>query len=61
MNKKHAATLLGTGIIFAVGMLAWPGASLAKEVDSSIARGGILYDKWYKEIGEKAPCSPRRP
>ena len=55
MKKKHAATLLGAGIIFAVGVLAWPGASLAKEVDSSIARGGILYDKWYKEIGEKAP------
>ena len=34
MNKKHAATLLGAGVIFAVGVLAWPGVSLAKEVGS---------------------------
>jgi len=55
MNKKFAASLLSAGAIFALGVLAWPAASLAEEVESSIARGGILYDKWYKEIGEKGP------
>ena len=51
MSKKYAASILGAGAIFALGVLAWPAASLAEEVESSIARGGILYDKWYKEIG----------
>ena len=55
MSKKRAATLFGAGLVFLVGVLAWPAASLADEIESSIARGGILYDKWYKEIGEKAP------
>ena len=55
MNKKFAASLLSAGAIFALGVLAWPATSLAEEVESSIARGGILYDKWYKEIGEKGP------
>jgi hypothetical protein len=55
MNRKRAATLLGAGVVFLVGVLAWPGATLAEEMESSIARGGLLYDKWYKEIGEKAP------
>ena len=55
MNKNRAASLLGAGVVFAVSVLAWPGATLAAEMESSMARGGILYDKWYKEIGEKAP------
>ena len=55
MNKKRAASLLGVGIVFVVGALAWPGASLANEVESSMMRGGLLYDKWYKVIGERAP------
>ena len=55
MNKKHAATLLGAGVIFAVGVLAWPGASLADEIESSIARGAKLYDKWYKVIDADVP------
>jgi mono/diheme cytochrome c family protein len=55
MNKKQAATLLGAGVVFAVSVLAWPTLSLAEEMESSIARGGLLYDKWYKTIGEKGP------
>ena len=42
MNKKRALSLLGAGIVFLAGLLAWPDASLAEEMESSIARGGIL-------------------
>jgi Cytochrome C oxidase, cbb3-type, subunit III len=55
MNKKRAASLLGAGVVFLVGLFAWPGATLAEEIESSMARGGLLYDKWYKVIGERAP------
>ena len=55
MNKKRAVSLLGAGIVFLAGLLAWPDASLAEEMESSIARGGLLYDKWYEVIGEMAP------
>ena len=55
MNNKRAASFLGAGIVFFVGLFAWPGVSLAEEIESSIMRGGLLYDKWYKVIGERAP------
>ena len=49
MNKKRAASLLGAGIVFLVGLFAWPTVSLAEEIESSIMRGGLLYDKWYSD------------
>jgi plastocyanin len=55
MNKKRAASLLGAGIVFLAGAFAWPGVGLAEEIESSIMRGGLLYDKWYTVIGERAP------
>ncbi len=55
MNKNPAAFLLGAGVAFLIGLFAWPGVSLAAEIESSVARGGLLYDKWYKVIGERAP------
>lgn len=30
-------------------------AAVAEEIQSSIARGGLLYDKWYKVIGVEKP------
>jgi thiosulfate dehydrogenase len=55
MNKKRATSLLGAGVVFLAGLLAWPGTVFAEEMESSLMRGGLLYDKWYKVIGEKAP------
>ena len=55
MNKKRAASLLAAGVVFLVGVLAWPGASLAEEIESSIARGAKLYDKWHKVIDADVP------
>jgi thiosulfate dehydrogenase len=49
----------GTGIAVAlgvvVGLIAAPLAVSGAEMESSIARGGLLYDKWYKVIGEDEP------
>lgn len=55
MKKKRAIALLGIAMFAASGMLAWSGTSLAGEDEASLMRGGLLYDKWYKVIGEKAP------
>lgn len=55
MNRKLAACLLGTGVVLVVGVLGWPQTAFADETASAVARGGLLYDKWYKVIGEKAP------
>jgi thiosulfate dehydrogenase len=55
MNKNRAVSLLGPGLVFLVGVLSAPAVALADASEWSIARGGLLYDKWYKVIGEKAP------
>ncbi|MFC1665310.1 c-type cytochrome [Pseudomonadota bacterium] len=39
-----------------VAMLAFPMSVSAEEIESSMARGGELYDKWYKVIDAKAPA-----
>jgi thiosulfate dehydrogenase len=44
-----AAALLASGWV-------WVPAAVADEIESSLARGGTLYDKWYKVIGTRAPA-----
>lgn len=39
-----------------IGSMLTAGAVNAAEIESSIARGGMLYDKWYKVIGVDAPA-----
>ena len=55
MNKNHAACLLGAGVVILAGLFASPDAIFAEEVESSLMRGGLLYDKWYTVLGERAP------
>ena len=55
MNKNRALSLASTAAFVLVGLFAWSGAVIAADMEYSIARGGLLYDKWYKVIGEKAP------
>ena len=52
-----SATVMAVGLALAglaVAALAAPPVAAA-EMESSYARGGKLYDKWYKVIGEDAP------
>lgn len=44
---------IGTVIVIAVPVTS--GSACAEEIDSSIARGGRLYDKWYKVIKADTP------
>ncbi len=48
------AALLAIGFGVAVAVLVTPPVAAA-EMESSYARGGKLYDKWYKVIGVDAP------
>ena len=43
-----------------LGSMLSAGVVNAAEVESSIARGGVLYDKWYKVIGVDAPAQSHR-
>ncbi len=52
--KIHLAALAAVfGVVAALTYA--PAPSMAVEVESSLARGGRLYDKWYKVIKAKAP------
>jgi len=58
MNTRHRSKLaffqiLSICMAFLMGLPASVGPVSAEELDSSIARGGRLYDKWYQVI--KAP------
>ncbi|MEH6629092.1 MAG: c-type cytochrome [Motiliproteus sp.] len=53
-QKKHKSTLT---CMFAMSLLIGTHTAIAEEV-SSIARGGQLYDKWFKVIDAKAPKGP---
>jgi thiosulfate dehydrogenase len=55
MNKNRAPFLISATAFVLVGLTTWSGAAFAAEMQYSIARGGLLYDKWYAVIGEKAP------
>ena len=55
MNKNRAVSLLGAAMLAANALLAWSAPVLADEMESSLMRGGLLYDNWYKTIGERAP------
>ncbi|MES9906731.1 MAG: cytochrome c [Sedimenticola sp.] len=44
------------GLIAALSMVGFSQFTLAGEEVSSIARGGKLYDKWFKEIGAEKPA-----
>lgn len=48
------SVLVGAAVI-ALGATLAAAPVQAEEMDSSITRGGKLYDKWYKVVGAKAP------
>lgn len=52
-NDIRAARVLA-GMIMAVSLV-WAGAVSAAEMESSLARGGQLYDKWYAVIKAEKP------
>lgn len=52
MNIKNIISLLAT-----VSIIGFSQLSIADEEVSSIARGGKLYDKWFKVIGAEKPKS----
>lgn len=41
--------------VLASGLM-WASTAVAEEMESSFARGGKLYDKWFKVIGVEAPA-----
>ena len=59
MRVTSRATLV---LVLGLGLMvsSLPGSVGAGELDASIARGGRLYDNWYKEI-RKAPPQSRHP
>jgi thiosulfate dehydrogenase len=52
--QKLALTILGGAVVLG-GVALLPTPASAEEMESSLARGGRLYDKWYKVIGEEKP------
>lgn len=52
-------TRLGKKAVIGIGIVALAAASWAvsAETESSIARGGRLYDKWYKVVGAEKPTT----
>ncbi len=50
-------TFKSLGIVFAATSLLAAGAALAEPDQGSIARGGKLYDKWYKVVKAEAPTT----
>ncbi|MDP6342040.1 MAG: cytochrome c [Alphaproteobacteria bacterium] len=49
----RSVVALMCGVLLSVSL--FTSGAMAEEVDSVLARGGKLYDKWYKVIGAKAP------
>jgi len=54
-GDKMLGLLAACCIVFAVG---FSSVAAAKEMESSFARGAILYDKWYKVIKAEPPKEP---
>jgi thiosulfate dehydrogenase len=52
---RRPLSILVAAIVLAAAFIMTPAAGVADEVESSLARGGKLYDKWYKVIGVDAP------
>ena len=50
----RSLTSVIVGAMVTAAMLAWSPVTLA-ETESSVARGGRLYDKWYEVIGAEVP------
>ena len=50
MNKKYIISLIA-----AISLISFSQPTIAAEEVSSIARGGKLYDKWFKVIGAEKP------
>ncbi len=61
-SKRKGTSRMGVGLataLLALPLLAVaPLAASAAEAESSMARGGRLYDKWYKVIDAEAPKQP---
>ena len=55
MSILGAVSLASAGAIALGGVVATPFPAAAAEIQSSIIRGGKLYDKWYKVIKAEAP------
>lgn len=55
-QKNNRISIQAPGLLFlSIWMSFFSVAVTAGEIESSIARGGLLYDKWYKVIGVDAP------
>jgi len=55
MLKTFLTTAMLSCAVTAVAVVTMPVSSAVAEDASSIARGGMLYDKWFKVIGAKKP------
>ncbi len=54
-GTNHRFTITGMGVLLAVALSFMIAPLSAAELESSIARGGQLYDKWYAVIDTDAP------
>jgi thiosulfate dehydrogenase len=54
-GRVHFWGVLGAAMV-ASAVLAAPLAALADDTPGSLARGGKLYDRWYKVVGADAPA-----
>ncbi len=54
-----AAAMLALAIVLS-GTLAFTGPAASEEIQSAIARGGLLYDKWFKVIGAEKPSDTHK-
>ena len=55
MNKKLMTTVMLSGAVAAFFTISTTSPAFAAEMESSIARGGLLYDSWFKVIGAQKP------
>jgi thiosulfate dehydrogenase len=62
--RKNALVLKGVipalllGVMGAAGGIGYSGAALAESEAYSVARGGLLYDKWFAVVEMDAPTTP---
>ena len=58
MHAPRSTTFLHlAALVFASAALSFTASSALAEEASTLARGGLLYDKWYKVIGADKPTS----
>jgi len=56
MKRRILPRAVLAAVVVALGCAVVAGPVMAGEIESTLAKGGKIYDKWYKMAGKKAPA-----